>query len=67
MKVKHVYLFQNGMVAAFNEHDEQIPILQGVIFEVMNKIGQYADEDTKFLFSESINVSWYFKKKKETT
>jgi len=70
MKVASVYIMRNGMVAAFDSKDQQIPELQGCIFEVMSKIGEKADEETRFYVyspfpSSEINVVWYFVKKKK--
>lgn len=76
MKIKHVYIFANGMVCVFDENDHQVPRLQGVIFEVMKKIGKEADEDTMFKIhawsfkepvakSRTMNIKWWFKKHKK--
>ena len=73
MKVTEVVIFHNGMVVVFDENGKQIPELQGPIFEVMDKIGKAADENTKIHIAhssasarEQLNVSWWFKNKRGT-
>ena len=65
MRIKNVYLMNNGMVAVFNEKNEQVPELQGVIFEVMKKIGEAADKYTEFYFNSPVksNIRGYFQKR----
>ena len=63
MKVKNVIIMLNGMVAVFDENDQQIPELQGSVFDVMNKIKLHTDIDTIFLMDTmEMNVEWYFEK-----
>lgn len=63
MIVKNVMIMSNGMVAVFDENDEQITELQGNIFEVFNKIEKHANIDTNFLMGTiEMNVRWYFAK-----
>ena len=63
MKVRHVWIFANGMVAVTDENGQQIPHLQGPIFEVMETIGKVADAETTFHVPPLLNVAWYFEKK----
>ena len=65
MGIKDVFVSANGMVAVFDRNGMQVPELQGVIFEVMEKIGKHADEYTLFHFpSFGFDVSWYFKERR---
>ena len=37
-RITHVYLWQNGMVTAFDQHGQQMPDYQGPVEEVEAKI-----------------------------
>lgn len=46
-KITHVYLFPNGMLAVFNEKDEQVGELQGAYSNTKHcRISELADKNT---------------------
>lgn len=63
-QIKDVFITANGLVVVFDENGQQLPKLQGVIFEVMNKIGKHANEFTQFHVAQELDVSWWFKERK---
>ena len=59
--IKDVMITPNGVVSVFNEENEQVPHLQGCMFEVMHKIGVRANKDTRFYFKgQPLDLTWWF-------
>jgi len=52
MKIRYVYLFPNGMLAVFDENDQQISHYQGrVTIKGLIKLLKDCDGETKFQFN----------------
>jgi len=61
--IKSVHIMPNGMVVVFDQDDNQLASLQGIMFEVLNRIVGYADKNTNFyLGSTKMDIAWYFDK-----
>jgi hypothetical protein len=63
-RIQNVILMPNGMVAVFDEADEQIPELQGMFLEVnWPGIVKRSDAETNFLMGTvEMDLEWYFEK-----
>lgn len=63
-RIQNVFLMSNGMVAVFDESDEQIPELQGIFVDVdWAEIVKRSDSKTNFLMETiEMNLEWYFEK-----
>lgn len=63
-RIQNVILMPNGLVAVFDEADEQIPDLQGIFVDVdWPEIVKRSDSKTNFLMGAiEMNLEWYFEK-----
>jgi len=63
-RIQKMILMPNGLVAVFNEADEQIPELQRIFLEVdWPEIIKRSDSKTNFLMgTQEMNLKWYFEK-----
>ena len=63
-RIQNVILMINGLVAVFDEADEQIPELQRCFLDVdWREIVKLSDSETKFMMgTKEVNLKWYFEK-----
>jgi hypothetical protein len=50
-RLRSVFLFQNGLVAVFDENGDQVPELQGRFRAVADRIKERIDERTELVMS----------------
>jgi hypothetical protein len=64
-RIQNLILMENGMVAIFDEDDEQIPELQGMFLEIdWKEITKRSDSKTNFLMGTvEMNIEWFFEKR----
>ena len=68
MEIKEVIIFTNGNVLCYDNEGKQMPMFQGFIFDVAEKLKENCDKDTKFMFMRyatgeilECKFDWWFK------
>lgn len=70
MRASEVYIWSNGNVMVFDDHGNQIPKLQGTVFDLA-MVKAASDRDTEFYFGRwdegavKMDVAWIFEKDAE--
>lgn len=65
MKIDMVFIFQNGMVAVFDENKKQVPELQGFLFDLdFRELGKHIHKDTELFVGSSskTDIEWWLKR-----
>ena len=47
LKIKDVFIFENGMIAVFDYNEKQVPGLQGMLMEKIRDLAPRLDKKTK--------------------